>query len=97
MKVLPEGQVPYIETDKRPEEILGEHYKLFVRHFRAWAKCEGSEAYMSKAFGQENRELIGKLNQELLYNGYRVDRVLDSGEIKWLVITVSDSKKRRRN
>ena len=91
MKVLPEGQAPYIETDKRPEEILGEHYNLFVRHFRAWGKCDGSEAYMSKAFSQEERDLIGKLNQELLYSGYRIHKVLDSGEIKWSVITVSIS------
>ena len=88
MKLLPEGQKPYIKTDKRPEEILGNHYKLFVKHYRAWQKYEGAETAMSKAFTPEERKLIGELDKELLYSGYRVDEILGSGEIKWFVMTV---------
>ena len=88
MKVLPKGERPYIKTDKRPGEILADHYQFFVKHYRAWQKCEGSEAYMAKAFTPEERKLISGLNKELLYSGYRVDEILGTGEIKWFVATV---------
>jgi len=89
MKTLPKDHAPYIETDKRPEEILGNYYQLFVKHYRAWLKCDGSDTYMAKAFTTEERNLISKLNEELLYAGYRIDKISGSGEIEWLVMTLS--------
>jgi len=59
MKVLPQNMTPYIETNKRPEEIISSYYELYIKHWRAWQKCEGSESYLSKAFSEDERKVLG--------------------------------------
>ena len=87
MRILPQGQQPYIDTDRSPEEILENYYVLFAKHYRTWQKYDGTESVIAKAFTDTERKIIGELNKELIYSGYRIDTVLSSGEIQWLVMT----------
>ena len=96
MKLLPKGQQPYVKASKQAEDILDQNHDLFIRHWRTWKRCDGSEAIISKAFSEDERFLIGSINEELLFSGYRVDRVTDTGEIIWLVMTENQEYVERR-
>jgi hypothetical protein len=90
MGLLPLGQIPFFQSDKTPEEILGSNKDLFETHYKTWVEHEEDPGQIKRKFNPAEKAIVAELNQELLDNGYRIKGISVTGHIEWYIITWQD-------
>ena len=81
------GGKPYVPSSRTPEDILGGEEDLFRRHFELWQRCDGQAGKIHRSFSEQELSRISEINTQLLENGYRVDGISASDQLKWSLVS----------
>lgn len=82
---------PLHKTNKTPDEILCEYRELFARHYKLWLKNKAEPEKVTKMFKEEEIETVGRINKELLDNGYRPRGLDSNGNVRFAIITTGNN------